>query len=408
MEARLWAWNFRLLWCSHFFSVASLTVLAPFMPFYMQEIGAVDEQAVLLWSGMALAAPAVSYALTGPLWGKLGDRFGRKFMVVRALFGLALTLFLMGIADSPLEFLIYRILQGAFGGVVDAGTAFAGSQAPADQKGKVFGKLDSALAAGALSGPLVGGFLVGHWGFQPLLFGLAVLVALWALAAVVLLREERSSVAQERRRSAGVLETIGELFTVRRLRLFLLAGICATMGSYGLVTVFGPQVQGAVPAGQATVYVGLLQATSWAAGFFGSMWWGKRNDRQPVARNFTWAALICGVSVFGQGLPVPVEWMFPLRVLQGFAYSALLQSVYLEVSRQSTEDNRGVRVGSTGSVLVTGQIAGPLITAGLAVWFSAEYVFAALGLLFVTGAFFTSIADVGKHEGKRTVKPIRL
>jgi hypothetical protein len=44
-------------------------------------------------------------------------------MVVRAQLGVAVTVGLMAIADSPQQFLVFRLVQGAFGGVVSANAA---------------------------------------------------------------------------------------------------------------------------------------------------------------------------------------------------------------------------------------------------------------------------------------------
>lgn len=160
MPTHTWTTNFRVLWICHFLSVASLTVIAPLLPFYLQAMGAGKPEAVLFWSGLALAAPAVSYTLTAPYWGKLGDRWGQKWMVVRALIGLTPTLVAMGVARTPFQFFLCRLCQGAFGGVVGSGAAFASTQAPEESRGRVLGKLESAVAAGSLAGPLLGGFLV--------------------------------------------------------------------------------------------------------------------------------------------------------------------------------------------------------------------------------------------------------
>ncbi|GAA4850213.1 hypothetical protein GCM10023310_30890 [Paenibacillus vulneris] len=164
--------NFGLLWGSHFLSVLSSMVIAPLMPFYMEQLGAGDQAAVLLWSGLGLTAPAVSAALTAPLWGRLGDVTSRKWMVIRALGASACVLAAMGLANTPFQLFLLRFLQGALGGVVDAVGAFAASQAGKEEQGKARGKLEGALAAGSMLGPLLGGVLMGAIGFRYILHSL--------------------------------------------------------------------------------------------------------------------------------------------------------------------------------------------------------------------------------------------
>lgn len=100
----IWRTNLRVLWSGQFFAIAGLTVMVPLLPFYLEQLGASDPQSVRFWTGLALAAPALSLGLASPFWGKLGDRWGRKWMVVRALFGLGLSLCGMALVQTPLQF----------------------------------------------------------------------------------------------------------------------------------------------------------------------------------------------------------------------------------------------------------------------------------------------------------------
>lgn len=100
----VWMTNFIILWSGQFLAIAGLTVIVPLLTFYVEELGAGDPQTVQLWSDLALAAPAISLGIASPLWGKLGDRWGRKWMVVRATFGLGISLCLMGLAQTPWQF----------------------------------------------------------------------------------------------------------------------------------------------------------------------------------------------------------------------------------------------------------------------------------------------------------------
>ena len=57
----------------------------PFMPLYLLQIGARSEASALFWIAIATSVQGVTRLLTGPFWGVLSDRMGRKLMLVRAL-----------------------------------------------------------------------------------------------------------------------------------------------------------------------------------------------------------------------------------------------------------------------------------------------------------------------------------
>lgn len=112
MKEHSWKFTFRALWLGQFISIAGLKVLVPFLPFYIEQLGTTEVRSTQLWSGLALAAPAMSYCLVSPFWGKFGDRLGRKWMVVRAISGLALSLCIMAIAQTPFQFFRLQALSG--------------------------------------------------------------------------------------------------------------------------------------------------------------------------------------------------------------------------------------------------------------------------------------------------------
>jgi MFS transporter, DHA1 family, staphyloferrin B biosynthesis exporter len=378
--------NFQMLWMGQFFSICSLTVMVPLLPFYLTELGAVTTEENRLWTGMSLAAPAVTLSLFSPVWGKYGDRFGKKWMVVRALIGIAASLGLMGLAQTPMQFFLARLLQGACGGVVDAAAAFTGSQAREGTEGRVMGSLQSATAAGSLMGPLIGGTMTDLYGFQPMLWTTALLTGFCGLGAAMVLKEPARETHVPHRENVSLPNACREVLRHRRMRNFLVAGMLAQFGAFGLVTVFAPRVQGMVGSAYAASWVGVLQAVTWGATLFGSLWWGRRNDRIPVEKNVCAALAGCGASVMLQGIPENVTWLIPLRVLQGFCFAALVPSIFLVVTKESHEEQRGVTIGISNSVLVIGQIAGSFMGAAFAAFLPMEWTFVIMGFSFLAGA----------------------
>lgn len=329
-------------------------------------------------------------------------------MVVRAMFGLAISLCLMGFAQTPFQFVLIRFFQGIFGGVVDAAAAFAGSEAPEGKRGRSLGSLQGAVAAGSLAGPLTGGFFVDLWGFRELLLIMALLTGITTAALAFLLREGRQPPnINGTEEHTGVFLTFQNLFRAPKVRAFILAGICAKLGIFGLVTVFAPLVRDLVdsPAYAAT-WVGALQAVMWGATFLGSPWWGKNNDRGPVERNFIRASVLCGVSILLQAFVESVEWLFVLRFLQGFGFSALIQSVLFIVVQASEEGNRGVHVGATNSLLVFGQIMGSIFGSMLGGFLRPEWVFGVMGCVFIFGSWIVWMA-VRPHRQHSSNTPLK-
>ena len=73
----------------------------PFMPLYMKELGASSDTDALFWAGLATTSVGIGRLVSGPMWGVLSDRLGRKMMFVRALFFATGTTLIAAFAREP-------------------------------------------------------------------------------------------------------------------------------------------------------------------------------------------------------------------------------------------------------------------------------------------------------------------
>ena len=356
--------NLRIVWGAQFLNTAALMMLVPVMPFYVERLGAADGRSVALWAGLALAAPALMLTVATPLWGWVGDRVGRKWMVVRALAGLALSMAVVASAQTPLTLVLGRLLQGTVGGVVEAAAAFIGGEADEEERGRALGRSFSATASGAVVGPLLGGLLVAGDGIRILMTITAILAGVGAAACAIWLR---GSDARPRDASPRLRQSIADAVRMPGASGIFAAAFAAHLAIYGLVPVFALHVRDQLANPSAAgAWVGGLHAVTWAAAAAGSLWWGSRNDgMRDASRSVAWAAGLCAVSIALQAAPVSPEFLIPLRAVQGFCFAALGQSVLLHASRQAGDEQRSAHIGVANSFLLAGQVAGPLLV-GLA------------------------------------------
>lgn len=382
--------NLALLRTAQCLTLAGLTAVVPLLPLHLAVLGAAAPAENRLWTAWALAAPAVAQAVAAPLWGRLGDRWGHKWMVVRALAGLAACMALMGASQTPLQFVLCRALQGVCGGVVDASAAYVSARTPEERRGRVLGALHSATAVGSLVGPLVGGMAADALGLRTVLWAAGGLTAVCAAAAALLLDappREGTARGGDGPPTGARRRVWAALVAERPARAALVAGLCAQAGAYGLVAVFAPHVAGLSGAGErAATWVGLLQAVTWAASAVGALWWGRRSDRWGVEATLAVTLAGCGASVLLQAWATQVEGLVLLRLVQGFCFSAVVPAVFLAATRSSAADSRGARVGVANALLVAGQVAGALLAGALGGVLSTAGVIAAMGGLFFLGA----------------------
>lgn len=158
-NAPYWRRNLFVCVFGSFTTLLSLSMLLPFLPLYVQQLGVSTPSAVVQWSGVAFGATFFGTAITAPLWGRLADRYGRKPMLVRAAVGMAIVMSLIGLAHNLTELVVLRLIAGLIGGYASASIVMVGTQVPRERSGWALGVLSTGALAGNLVGPLVGGFL---------------------------------------------------------------------------------------------------------------------------------------------------------------------------------------------------------------------------------------------------------
>src|ERR1700712_2988293 len=111
-ETAHWMRNMVVCLVGSFTTIVAMTLLLPFLPIYVEELGVTDKAAVVQWSGIAYGATFFAAALVAPLWGRLGDIYGRKLMLVRASFGMAICMSLTGMVQTVWQLVLLRLLIG--------------------------------------------------------------------------------------------------------------------------------------------------------------------------------------------------------------------------------------------------------------------------------------------------------
>ncbi|MFI5801228.1 MDR family MFS transporter [Streptomyces sp. NPDC051561] len=154
-------------------------VVSTAMPTVVGDLGGLEH---ISW---VVTAYTLVTAITTPIWGKFGDLFGRKPMYLASIAVFIAGSALCGAAQSMTELIAFRVVQGIGAGGIGAGAfALIGALVPPRERGRYQGMTASVMAIGTVGGPLLGGFVTGHfdwrWAFYvnpPL--GLVALVWLW-------------------------------------------------------------------------------------------------------------------------------------------------------------------------------------------------------------------------------------
>jgi MFS transporter, DHA1 family, multidrug resistance protein len=377
-----WRKNLYVLWGTQFLAMLGMNLVVPFLPFFIRSLGVTDPNDLVRWSGLVFAGPFVLSFIATPLWGTLGDRYGRRAMVIRAIFGLAISQLLIGFSQNVYHLLIFRILQGAISGFIAATLALVSTTTPKERVGYAMGIMQSASAGGMVLGPFFGGLLADFLGYRLVFFVTAALCTVAGFLVVFLVTERGAGT--EAARTYTVRENLTLMLTDRRLRI---VAACLVVGQISVLMVepvFALFIESfKANARYISTIAGAIFSISGLSMIVSAPWWGKRNDRNGQKKNLALAFLIVGVCYGGHLLVSDLYQLGALRAFLGLARGGVLPTLYALTALYSPADRQGGMMAIASSMTIFGNLLGPTIGGFIAGHYGISAAFLANSILLV-------------------------
>ncbi len=386
----------------------------PFLAIYMKDLGAKDDASALAWVGLAYTGTGVARLVSGPLWGMLADRYGRKRMFVRALFAATLTTLIAAVARHPAHFVIAWTSQGLLSGFIPAAVALTSVSVPRSRLTSALGMVQGAQYGGNTIGPVLGALLV-------LLFGLRGAVIAGALvpsmaALIVLLVVPRDRVAAGRTRSP----LAGDAPAARTGRLTAITGGLSVQFAIGLLVFFMIHMTGGLVRTSAPIVIermhgkdGLTALTGLAVACagFGSMVGaiGLSRFLQRPGRLRPVLVLLLAVAALAHaalGFAGALPLFIAAFAITGLCQGAMLPATNTIIAAAVPYERRGAAFGTASSVQALAFIAGPLSAAAFAsLSFTAGFIGLGILLALVGGLTFRLLREPDLEESSAAVAP---
>ena len=317
-----------------------------------------------LWTAAAAAASGLSMGIASPIWGVLGDRYGRKPMLIRSMLGGAITVGLMFFSQSPIELVVLRFLQGATSGTVAAATALVAAETPRPRVAWALGVVTSAVALGGAIGPVVGGFAGNVFGLRVVFLGGGILLALSLVPVLAVVRE--SPVARAQGLPVNTVALIRE-------RPGLTKALTVLIASQGLTSLVNSATQilvvlrllTMVPSGVSGVSglgFGLAGISSSGA----AVAFTRVTQRFGYVRTVTAAAALVAVAVALIGVSPWVALVVIAVGLNGLFSGVVLPATASMIGLEAPHEAQSTVFGLNASSIAFGFFLGPLIAGTVA------------------------------------------
>lgn len=136
-------------------------IVSPAMPTIVGDLGGLEH---LSW---VVTAYTLAMAASTPIWGKLGDMYGRKGAFLSSIVIFLAGSVLSGMAQDMGQLIGFRAIQGlGAGGLMVGVMAIIGDLVPPRERGKYMGMMTGVMAIAMIGGPLVGGTITDHLGWR--------------------------------------------------------------------------------------------------------------------------------------------------------------------------------------------------------------------------------------------------
>ena len=350
-----------------FVGFTGFTLVMPFLPLYIGELGVADVGEVALWTGLCLGVTPAITALLSPLWGRVADRFGRKLLVERSLLSFVVIMSATAYAARPWHVFVLRAVQGLFAGYGGLTLAMAAESAPRERMASAIGMVQTAQRLGPALGPVIGGVVAGAVGLRRAFFVTAAFYAAALLVVMCLYREEPARAGAVARPDAprptfrGVLRL--ENFCLLMAVLF---GLQYADRSLAPVLPLHVAALG-VSAPRVALASGVLFSLVAAAGALGHHLCGRFIRRTGARRLVIAGAAAAGLGAIGFVVCSSLPWLAAALALFGIGIGAAMTAAYTAAGLVVPEGSHGTAFGLlTGASLGAMAIA-PIFTGLLAV-----------------------------------------
>jgi len=367
-----------------FTTIVAMTLLLPFLPLFVEQLGVKDSAGIAQWSGAAYGATFLSAAFVAPLWGRLADLYGRKLMLIRASLGMAVAMALIGTAQNVWQLVGLRLLAGFLGGYASGSTLLIATQTPKERSGWALGTLSSAIMAGSLAGPLIGGALPPLIGIRWTFFAAGAVIFVAFLATLFLIREDKRPQVATTAKSRGGWSSIENK---RPAVVMFVTGTLLMLANMSIEPIITVYVQQLVDDPRhVTMVAGLVMSAAALGSILSAARLGRLADRVGAWNVIVGCLAVSAVLLVPQAF-VTASWqLVALRFLMGLSLGGLLPCIAHVIRHSVPERSAGSMLGYSVSAQYTGQVVGPLLGGFVGGHFGMRFVFLATCVLMAAGA----------------------
>jgi MFS transporter, DHA1 family, multidrug resistance protein len=356
-----WRRNVFAVTAASFLGYTGFTLVMPFLPLFIGQLGVTDVGEIAMWTGVSLGVTPALTALLAPAWGRLGDRYGRKIMVERSMISFVVLMAAMAYVTRVWQVLALRAVQGLFAGYGSLSVAMAAESAPRERMPSAIGLVQTAQRIGPGVGPVLGGVLAGLVGLRRAFIATALFYAI-GLVVVHVMYDDRATHAPAPHMPEAGRVTFRDVLAFPNFKLMMgvIFGLQFVDRSFGPVLPLYVEQVGVTHA-RVAIVSGVLFSIMACTGALGHHFCGKlltRYTSRAVIGGGAFAAAL-GAGLFG--LSGSVWVMSAASVVFGLGVGAAMTASYSAAGAVIPPGAHGAGFGVLTSASLVGMASSPFI-----------------------------------------------
>jgi len=372
------------------------------IPYYIQQMGITEATRVAAWTGAYQSVGGIAFAVFTPIWGAVGDRHGRKLMLIRAMGATTVVLAVMGLVRTPTQLMALRVVQGCLTGTPTAASALLATQSPKNRLAYALGLLQTALFIGMSLGPMLGGYIGDAFSYRATFFVSSAITAVGFGIMLVFVHEDPSlrAAQQASARRQSPLSAFRDVLRSRAIVSLVGLSLAGSLTFALLSPVIPLFIQDLVKnQNRLASIAGTVTGVAASAAAVSALVVGRLSDRVGHRKALLGCALGTALAYFPMGFVNSPFALGACQAFQGLFRGGIGPNVSAMAVESAPEDKTGTVLGLNSSASAVGFASGPLLGAAIMAATSKRAVF------FVAGAMFLLISAVVARVGRGDAWP---
>lgn len=376
------------MWFANFFVAGSMTMVLPFISLYIETFGNFSDAYVQSWSGWIFAITFVTAFIFSPIWGRIGDKYGRKNILIISATGLAVSVLLMGFATTVWQLFLLRFITGVFTGFIPMSQALISTQTPKEIAGKVLGTLQTGSITGTLMGPLLGGVIADTVGYSAAFKSVSITIFLSALIVLFGIKEMQVKITDKNEKANySSKEVLMHIVKHPVLLIVMITSTLVQIAHFSIQPILSLYVVEINGVANIAFFSGLAFSVAGLGNLFLARRWGILGDKIGYTKILIFLLFMAGIVYFPGAFVTNIWQLIILRFLLGIAIGGIVPTRIAYIRQEAPVTMQGEVLGYNTSLRFFGNIIGPALGGVLSGLFGISSVFfVTSALLLITGS----------------------